>query len=327
MKQLTKQDFGELGPGQQKRIPNLAGLDEFYYGINSTGRQYFMFRGKFAHSVEPSSTHLLETKLIAEKDGVSQLQISLNDAEFLPNFVKLIYSIIEAVELLGADTSDQDKFYTALTNLNDWKELFRAARKNKISENQIIGLLGELRFLLEIYDKTGSGHLALEAWQGPFGNDEDFSFDGNIYEVKSSRSSQNSLVKINSLRQLNSTYIPTYLIHQSFSPSTTSDPNAMSLYQAVTTINSILEYDYNAVVAFQQSLLLLGYLHHEKYMEPCFCHDDSTYYAITDDFPLIYSNQVDPRISRVRYSLDLDKCKEYMVDKLPFNLEVNDDTI
>jgi len=318
---LTEKDFRNLRFGEQKRISGLAGLDEFYYGVDLSGLNFFMFRGEFQHTQNVLSTQLLNIEIISETDEISQLRISLIDSEFLTIFIKLVYIVTEVVEEHGDNVSDQDKFYTALTIINDWKELFRAARSNKLSENKIIGLLGELQFLNNVSQKIDDTTIAIETWQGPLGNDEDFSLDGNVYEVKSSKSSQNNLIKINSLRQINSDNIPTYLVHQSFSSSNADNSDALSLYSVVADIRNKLKFEFTKLAEFEHKLFQSGYLHDEKYLEPTFSHDASTYYEVRDDFPLIYSDALDPRISRVRYSLDLDKCKEFLVDMLPFQKE------
>lgn len=318
---LTEKDFRNLRFGEQKRISGLAGLDEFYYGIDVSGLNFFMFRGEFQHAQNVLSTQLLNIKIISETDKISQLRISLIDSEFVTIFIKLVYIVIEAVEEHGDNVSDQDKFYTALTIINDWKELFRAARSNKLSDNKIVGLLGELQFLNNLSQTIDETTIAVETWQGPLGNDEDFSLHGNVYEVKSSKSSQNNLIKINSLRQINSDNIPTFLVHQSFSSSNADNSDALSLYSVVTDIRNKLKFEFTKLADFEHKLFQSGYLHDEKYLEPTFSHDATTYYEVRDDFPLIYSDTLDPRISRVKYSLDLDKCKEFLVDRLPFKKE------
>lgn len=318
---LTEKDFRNLRFGEQKRISGLAGLDEFYYGIDLSALHFFMFRGEFQHTRNVLSTQLLNIEIISETDEISQLRISLIDSEFVTVFIKLIYIVIQAVEEHGDNVSDQDKFYTALTIINDWKELFRAARLNKLPENRIIGLLGELQFLKTVSQVIDDTTIAIETWQGPLGNDEDFSLNGNVFEVKSSKSSQNNLIKINSLRQINSDNIPTFLVHQSFSASKADNASTLSLHSVVSDIRDKLKFEFTKLAEFEHKLFQSGYLHDEKYLEPTFSHDSSTFYEVRHDFPLIYSDTLDPRISRVTYSLDLDKCKEFLVDMLPFQKE------
>jgi hypothetical protein len=320
MTEITRQNFKELIAGQEKRIPNLQIFDEFYYGIDSKGLYFFTYRGQFKHPHNVISTQLLQIELITENPNTTQLRISLKDNEFSSIFIKLIYLVIGEVEALEPTTSDQDKFYVVLTVLNDWKELFRSAKNDKLSENRIIGLLGELMFLQYISDNTNPQSIAVETWQGPHGNDEDFSLNGSVYEVKSSKSSQNNLIKINSLRQINSENVPTFLIHQSFSVTVNDGPNSVSLYNIVNDMYSKVKFDHSKLAELEYKLFKSGYIHDVKYTEPTYALDASSYYLVGPDFPLIYSDLVDPRISRVRYTLDLDRCKEFLVSELPFEV-------
>lgn len=315
MSEITASDFRNLSHGTQKRLPGLQGVEEIYFGIDFKGRDFFMYRGEFSHQRDIISTQLLSIEVIEEKSEISQLVISLEDKEFLHVFIKLIYMVVEAVEAGG---SDQDKFYSALTILNDWVEMFRIARKNKLSENRIIGLLGELVFLKQLSEKINPDSIALTTWQGPDGADEDFSFNGQLFEIKSSRSSKNNMVKINSLRQINSENIPTFLVHQSFSTSNSNHAQSLNLFDLVNEIKQKIAYDFSELADFEQKLIMSGYFHDEKYSEPIFYLDASSYYEVRSGFPLIYSNELDPRISRVRYALDLDKCKEFLREDFLF---------
>ena len=314
MKELSSKDFRILNPGTQKRVPGLAGVDEFYYGLTHEGQENFVFRGKFQHSREIASTQLLDINLSSGSEDFSQLNITLQDKHFLSIFIKLIYIIVESVEKFEPEDSDQDRLFAVLTVINDWKELFQKAKNKKLSDNRIVGLLGELIFLQNIVEKSDGKEFEIDCWQGPEGNDEDFSYEGCLFEIKSSKSTQNNLVRINSLRQINSEKIPAYLVHKSMSAVSEDDQSAISLYTVVEKLKHLLGSDFSQLMKFDHKLLLSGYIHDEKYTTPSFRLDSRTFYEIRSDFPLIYSEDLDARISRVRYSIDLDKCREFIVN-------------
>ena len=113
---------------------------------------------------------------------------------------------------------------------------------------------------------------------------------------------------------MNSEEIPTFLVHQSMSAANDADDEAESLYSLVEKVKNLVKTDFSQSMKFDHKLLLSGYIHDEKYMEPCFRLDKSIFYEITNEFPRIYSEQIDARISNVRYSVDLDKCREFIVD-------------
>jgi hypothetical protein len=224
--------------------------------------------------------------------------------------------ITDELEKFDAQASDQDKLYEILTVFKDWKEMFRNARNKMLSENRIIGLLGELWFLEKLMIKSETSGFELDCWQGPEGNDEDFSFEGNLFEVKSSKSTNNNVVRINSLRQINSEGIPTFLVHQSMSAALDRDDGSDSLHSVVERIKNLIVNDFSQLMKFEHKLLRSGYIHDEKYTEPTFRLDQSTFYEINNDFPRIYSENIDARILNVRYSIDLDKCKEFIIEDI-----------
>ena len=100
---------------------------------------------------------------------------------------------------------------------------------------------------------------------GPEGNDEDFSFEVSLCEVKSSKSTKNNVIKINSLRQMNSEEIPTFLVHQSMSAANDADDEAESLYSLVEKVKNLVKTDFSQSMKFDHKLLLSGYIHDEKY--------------------------------------------------------------
>ena len=313
MRQKTLQKFQMVKRGEFLKIPL---LDEFYYGQDQNGKPFFKFRGNFSHSDQDLSTNLLSVEILRDRQKKSQLKITLEDYDFITIFIKLIYLITDELEKFDTEASDQDKLYEILTVFKDWKEMFRNARNKKLSENRIIGLLGELWFLEKLIIKSGETGFELECWQGPEGNDEDFSFEGNLFEIKSSKSTNNNVVKINSLRQINSEGIPTFLVHQSMSAALHADDDADSLYKAVERVKNFISHDFSQLMKFEHKLLRSSYIHDEKYTEPAFRLDKSTFYEVKNDFPRIYSEEIDPCISNVRYSIDLDKCRTFIVEDI-----------
>ena len=181
---LSADDFTKIPHGNERRIPDIALLDEFYYGQDLSGKPFFKFRGVFSHSDQGLSTNLLNIEIDRDRQRKSQLIITLQDYSFITIFIRLIYFITDELETFDAEASDQDKLYEILTVFKDWKEMFQNARSKKLSENRIIGLLGELWFLHKLITETGTHGFELDCWQGPEGNDEDFSFEGSLFEVK-----------------------------------------------------------------------------------------------------------------------------------------------
>lgn len=74
----------------------------------------------------------------------------------------------------------------ALETLERWKELLRDQRKPLLSDEQLIGVMGELLFLEELLSVHGPD--AITSWQGPLGARHDFDFHNSAVEIKSTLS-------------------------------------------------------------------------------------------------------------------------------------------
>tara|TARA_B110000046_G_scaffold102970_1_gene110663 strand:- start:511 stop:1479 length:969 start_codon:yes stop_codon:yes gene_type:complete len=128
------------------------------------------------------------------------LIISLKDPEFIDLFNDLILSLYSKIwSIEDTNESSQELIYS----FYKWADFFEKSNEQRLSEEQIMGLFGELFVLKELlYDST---HLnvnsILNSWRGPFGSGHDFEFDNKNVEVKTKKESK-SVVYISSEFQL-----------------------------------------------------------------------------------------------------------------------------
>ena len=307
-------DFMKLEPGTERRVPDLEIYDEFYFGKDFENRFFFSFRGKFNKIENTLSTEAIKINIIEEKSGFLQLRFILLDQILEALFIKVMYNFIDEISKCDDSYSDNDKLLKILTIFNDWKSLLKNARSNKLSDQKIIGLIGELIFLKKLIKATDNILPCFEAWTGPGGGDEDFSWKQTLYEIKATSSAKNNKVTINSLRQLNEKYIKSYLVHVSMSRSDNEDNNSLSLFGICEEISKKIGSDFNVKTLFYDKLLKVGYVHEPRYKTPIFNLDKKTFYHVSETFPVIKTNEVDARVTNVRYDLDLGKCSEFIVD-------------
>lgn len=307
-------DFNKLEPGTERRVPNLEILDEFYFGKDFDSRFFFSYRGKFKNIEKKLSTEAMKIEIIEEKSGFSQLRFILRDQILEMLFVKIMYNFIDEITPCDETYTDDDKLLMIITVFNDWKNLLKNARSNKLSDQKIIGLIGELIFLKQLFKTTEDYSSCLNAWTGPNGGDEDFSWNGKLYEIKSTSSAKNNKITINSLRQLNEEHIASYLVHMSMSRSDGVDSNSLSLFGICEEIIDSIGNNFTNKTSFEDKLLKVGYIHDQRYKTPTFNLDKKTFYHVTEQFPVIKTNEIDARIYNVRYDLDLGKCSEFIVD-------------
>ena len=76
-----------------------------------------------------------------------------------------------------------------------WTELFRRMSGDGLSEDEIIGLLGELLIVDHLIERGFDDSLVLLGWRGLEGDATDIGLEGFRIEVKTKRSTQHSMSK------------------------------------------------------------------------------------------------------------------------------------
>lgn len=133
-------------------------------------------------------------------DNKSIILIKLKDLDFIDLFNDLILSLFAKIKYISdPKEASQELIYT----FYKWSDFFEDGLKNKLSEEQIKGLLGELFVLNEYLKDSVLSNIndTLASWKGLYDASNDFEFDLKNVEVKTKKES-NSFVNISSEFQL-----------------------------------------------------------------------------------------------------------------------------
>ena len=149
-----------------------------------------------------------------EKNQLENFRIVCND---LLNITKNI-----------PDNNDQRAAEEIINKLRKWSELFQKEFEKKKNPSEIIGLMGELLFLEELFNVT-EYNTAIESWKGYHGDEQDFSHSGIIIEIKTKSSSKDNSVTINSENQLDTVSGEILLIVKLIDTSDKNKTDAFSL--------------------------------------------------------------------------------------------------
>jgi hypothetical protein len=128
------------------------------------------------------------------------LLIKLKDFDFIDLFNDLILSIYSKIKLISkSDKASED----LITTFYKWSDFFEDSLRNKLSEEQVQGLFGELYTLNEYMKESNpsSVNSILSSWKGLYDATNDFEFDLKNVEVKTKKESQ-PFVNISSEFQL-----------------------------------------------------------------------------------------------------------------------------
>ncbi|MFA7517542.1 PD-(D/E)XK motif protein [Shewanella sp.] len=122
-------------------------------------------------------------ELIFFKQG-HYFQIRLLDSDFTSLFDDLIISLIDSIKNI-ANAEDASKEF--ITIYIKWSTFFTKTFDKKLSKEKVIGIWGELSYLLKLIQFTCSSvpiDNILKSWVGPFGASHDFELSSSSIEVK-----------------------------------------------------------------------------------------------------------------------------------------------
>lgn len=293
---------GGFQSGQFSRIGDNKNLC-MYIGRDERARFCFEFVGKF------KPTRIVGSDVIAvgqtTEDNVNiHLRFSLEEADLLEHFSTFCEDLIEST----SGMNNQDEAYQTLcVQYYSWKKLFRLSRK-KLSETEIMGLLGELLFLRDhLFVKWGIRE-ALDSWTGPEKTHKDFSANDTWYEIKTINAGKET-VTISSIEQLDSDYIGFLVVYQLEKMSPSFD--GLTLNGLVTSIVSSLTSPQQKE-SFLSKLDEFGFDFSPEYDDFVYTMADFAQYKVGDNFPrLSRTSNLPIAISKVQYDIILTEIQEY----------------
>jgi len=234
---------------------------------------------------------------------------------------QMFYILCEDLISIANKHSDESEMLSAVEiRLKRWQKLLKQNRNQEMTLERQMGLFSELTCLKEIIIKNVSPSNAVTTWVGADFDKQDFLLDNVIIEVKSYRTSKNPVVHISSIYQLFSDKEPILLLVYEL----TQSDNGRSIEDLVEEINELLEKEIHQVKElFESKLIDYGYIP-EIFKSPLFKFiiDKSKVYHVTENFPKISPADIKSQISDVKYSIDLEKCKDFEISKDTMNSKI-----
>ena len=171
-----------------------------YYGLSAQRNPRLAFLSS-AKPPEIASTKAIRVSSVQETDDTYWMFFDLLEQSASAVYFTLCDDLVAALE--SSCAKDEASAVMCLKNrFTAWRKMFRQERSS-LSEEQVVGLLGELYFMDKfLIPEIGSAR-AVKAWSGIDGTSKDFSDGDRWYEVKAASLGANS-VKISSLAQLSS---------------------------------------------------------------------------------------------------------------------------
>ena len=278
-----------------------------YIGRDDDARYSFDFRGNFKPNRIPRS-NVIDVEQY-ENMTERTLRFSLENGKLLEYFCVFCQDLLQATITI---IDDETAYKTLCSRYFSWRQLFKPD-KGKLSESEIMGLIGELLFLqVKLFSEKGIDK-SIESWIGIEKASKDFSFDDVWYEIKTINFGKKS-VRISSLEQLDSDvdgHLAIYTLEK-MSPSF----NGIKLNELVSEIISQLNTTAQKEL-FMDKLNLYGFDFSPEYDQWVFSlRDFSIYFVRVNDFPRITKMMIPEAVTKIIYEIQLNEIQKY---KEPIN--------
>ena len=241
------------------------------------------------------------------------LYFTLVDDKNQPMFRAIVEDLVKATE----DVEHKNCSAGALrisNRVERWRQIFDRMRDNLLSRPEIIGLFGELYYLLEVMLPEFGAATAVNAWRGPFADEQDFAIRSSIVEVKTSLSTRDGSIAISSLNQLD---ISSGAIFIALIRVATSMPESggQSLNDIVACVRKFAAVDASASSLLEVCLYAAGYIDDPKYSEEAFAVASLVHLDVKDDFPRLTPASVPEGILSLKYRIDSASCEPFICEK------------
>lgn len=273
-----------------------------YIGRDDDARYSFDFRGKYK-PVRISSSDVIAVEQFKDGDLLT-LRFSLENNELLEYFCTFCQDLLDSVKVTN---DDETAYHTLRSRYYSWRQLFRPDNA-RLTETEIMGLIGELLFLKDSMIPERGIDVALDSWTGPEKTHKDFSDLHDWFEVKTISFGKES-VRISSIEQLDSDIDGTLVVYEleKMSPSF----EGIRLNQLVNNIIALLVNTHQRET-FMAKLQLFGFDFSNENDNLVFALRNQYMYKVdSENFPRLHRSLLPDAITRAQYELLLTEIEPY----------------
>jgi hypothetical protein len=256
----------------------------------------------------------LDVRVEARPDQEPSLLMVERDARFHEIFSALVADLLKGLQDVATLPTDERPLTLdfLIGRITRWQACLQANRDG-LSGEKAAGLFGELSTLARLLQSGVDPVLAVTRWTGPSNAIQDFQFAHLALEIKASRQTQPTNVRISSERQLDTTDNQRLLlIHYGLDER--SDSSGSSLPQKVADLRSMLG-EGHAVMLFDDRLAEYGYLdmHAARYADRSYTIRQVDHFDVRHPMPRITEDDLPVGVGRVSYDLALAGCEPFRV--------------
>ena len=293
----------EAHPNEAYQRYDAAHPFDVYLGTDQAGRKSLALLMN-AKRERITSTKTINAQFFKRDDSKLMLCFSLEDDQLKDIFYKFCEDIIESTRL----NRKEDGFAPAIERWETWIKFF-SKKSLPLTENEILGLVGEIYFLKNIMiDKYGQD-IALESYIGTDRAHKDFEVHDTWHEIKSIHNGVRS-VKISSIEQLDSN-VPGSLEIITFDQSTETYVGNITLNKLISDFRSTLDRKWQLL--FDEKMRKVSYLEDERYDEFNYFFVSIDGFIVTDDFPKLTKESLPSGVTKASYEIDISAIQRFKV--------------
>lgn len=235
-------------------------------------------------------------------DGKKYLGLSRGNHGALELFEAMLSNVIDYA-LDGESVPHKVFFRRFLDRVRDW-QVFMSRGRSYLSQQDEIGLVGELLLLRTLLDSNLPSESIIDWWKGPLHGTHDFHVNGGAIEVKTTTSRDDFVIEVFDMVQLDpSSVCKLYL----FGVALTLGEEGDSLPDIVKSLRVSLEDSQSGLQLFDKCLNYAGYRdeHADNYSSK-YLLSRLIGFEVTEQFPSLKRSSIPVEVFDVKYRLDLD---------------------
>lgn len=276
---------------------------DVFLGIDKAGRKSLALVMN-AKRERVASTKTIDAQFYKRDDGKLMLSFSLEDDQLKDIFYKFCEDIIESTRL----NQKENSFAPAIDRWNTWIQFFSKSSL-PLSENEVLGLIGEVYFLQNVMIEKYGQDVALESYIGTDRAHKDFEVQDTWYEAKSIHNGVRA-VKISSIEQLDAN-IPGKLVVLTFDQSTPTYDGNITLNKLISEFRNTLDRKWQLL--FDQKMRKAGYIEDERYDDYNHIFVSLDEYNVTEDFPKLSKESLPHGVTKASYEIDISAIQRFRV--------------
>jgi len=299
------------------RIDNGETVPDLNVGFNSTFNRCLLLELPKKHSVD-FQTAIKQNLILSFFRDTGYIVLELTDSNYADLFNDLIISIYQCIYQLS-DVDEYSKIF--IQTFYKWSGFFEDRKSEKLSQDIIKGIFGELFVLKSLVEDSDSSHLndVMNSWRGPYDEGHDFVLDKKNIEVKTKEQSKLS-VKISSEYQLD---LDDNKDLELLVLSVETNPvDGQSLRLLLSDIKDLVvdklgDFSIILVALSQKNISPQNIYQYDNYrFVPI---EQVTYNCKANFFPKLVKSDIPQAVRNVRYTLQLSYLDDFILSEKKFN--------